>query len=294
MPSPNITASTMSKSFMPKKEIPLTYGKSTVYVYPSITEGMPNAEKSYTFMMNKSVFATADIKIKTKIQAFANSLNSTPLANIVQAKFIEHATTYITSTRKFTVDSYHGRNGLIIPDCLDVEGNLRPTSGEPATNRRPKGIQYVKLLIGIKFVPRNPTLSGYGCSQEQLSQSPQKQNMVPFDKFRPEIFLQAKEYLQILIQVAPCRVKYGDEKLLKGEEVFCQKTCCNVLNGQIPAILATSDFQNTYAIIGFCGIDKQTRPLHWRIHDQHTMMLRCLPGKLSKPLQPDFYLQKIF
>eukprot|EP00978_Attheya_sp_CCMP212_P043307 scaffold280213_cov80-Attheya_sp.AAC.1 len=93
MSSPNITASTMSQSFTPKKEIPLTYGKSTVYVYPSITEGMPNAEKSYAFMMNKSAFATADIKIKPKIQAFANSLNSTPLANVVQAKFIEHATT---------------------------------------------------------------------------------------------------------------------------------------------------------------------------------------------------------
>eukprot|EP00978_Attheya_sp_CCMP212_P028529 scaffold98745_cov31-Attheya_sp.AAC.1 len=151
MSSPNITVSTMSQSFAPKKEIPLTYGKSIVYVYPSITEGMPNAEKSYAFMMNKSAFATADIKIKTKIQAFANSLNSTLLANVVQAKFIEHATTYITSTGKFTVDSYHGRNGIIIPDCLDVDGDLRPSSGEAAANRRPEGIQYVKLSSDIKF-----------------------------------------------------------------------------------------------------------------------------------------------
>eukprot|EP00978_Attheya_sp_CCMP212_P044176 scaffold303372_cov29-Attheya_sp.AAC.1 len=45
-----------------------------------------------------------------------------------------------------------------------------------------------------------------------------KPNMVPFDKFRPEIFLRANDYLQILIHVAPCQVKYGDEKLLKGEE----------------------------------------------------------------------------
>eukprot|EP00978_Attheya_sp_CCMP212_P044540 scaffold313803_cov64-Attheya_sp.AAC.1 len=59
---------------------------------------------------------------------------------------------YITSAGKFTVDSYHGsRNGIIIPDCLDVDGNLRPTSGEAAANRRPEGIQYVKLLSDIKF-----------------------------------------------------------------------------------------------------------------------------------------------
>eukprot|EP00978_Attheya_sp_CCMP212_P030315 scaffold111041_cov65-Attheya_sp.AAC.1 len=63
MSSPNITASTMLQSFAPKKEIPLTYSKSTVYVYPSITEGMPNAEKSYTFMMNKSAFATSETDV---------------------------------------------------------------------------------------------------------------------------------------------------------------------------------------------------------------------------------------
>eukprot|EP00978_Attheya_sp_CCMP212_P043110 scaffold275582_cov32-Attheya_sp.AAC.1 len=147
MSSPNITASTMLQSFAPKKEIPLTYGKSTVYVYPSITERMPNVEKSYTFMMNKSAFATADIKIKTNIQAFANSLNLAPLANVIQANFIEHARTYITSTGKFTIDSYQGRNGLIIPDCLDIDGDLRPTSGEAPANRRPEGIQYVKLSL---------------------------------------------------------------------------------------------------------------------------------------------------
>eukprot|EP00978_Attheya_sp_CCMP212_P010669 scaffold25969_cov52-Attheya_sp.AAC.2 len=66
-----------------------------------------------------------------------------PLANVIQAKFIEHATTYITSAGKFTVHSYHGRNGLIIPDCLDVDGDLRPTSGEAAANRRRKGIALV-------------------------------------------------------------------------------------------------------------------------------------------------------
>eukprot|EP00978_Attheya_sp_CCMP212_P014447 scaffold36813_cov66-Attheya_sp.AAC.6 len=103
-------------------------------------------------MMNKSVCATADITIKTKIQAFANSLNSTPLANVIQAKFIEHAKTYITSAGKVTVDSYHGRNRLIIPDCLGVNGDLRPTSGEAAADHRPAGtIQYVKLSSDIKF-----------------------------------------------------------------------------------------------------------------------------------------------
>jgi hypothetical protein len=136
---------------VPKKEIPLTYGKSTVYVYPAITEGMPNVEKSYAFMMNKAAFSMADITIKTKIQAFANSTNSTALVNVVQAKFLEHAMSYITTAGQFTVDSYHGRNGRIIPDCIDSYGDLAPTDKEADADRCPKGIQYVKLSSDIKF-----------------------------------------------------------------------------------------------------------------------------------------------
>jgi hypothetical protein len=80
MSSPNIKASMLKGSdeknstFIPKEQISLSYGKSTVYVYPPIVEGMSNAEKSYAYMMNKAAISTADINPKTKLQAFGHSM----------------------------------------------------------------------------------------------------------------------------------------------------------------------------------------------------------------------------
>jgi hypothetical protein len=38
------------------------------------------------------------------------------------------------------------------------------------------------------------------------------------------------------------------------------------LDGTVPAVVTASDFRNTYAIYGMCGIDEDTAPLYWRIH----------------------------
>jgi hypothetical protein len=56
------------------------------------------------------------------------------------------------------------------------------------------------------------------------------------------------------------------EKLLKGSEVYYRKTWHSVLDGTVPAVITASDFRNTYAIYGMCGIDEDTALLYWRIH----------------------------
>ena len=93
-----------------------------------------------------------------------------------------------------------------------------------------------------------------------------KPNLVPIDKFKPENLLRAQEYLMVLARIDPTRLQFGDEKLLKGSEVYCRKTRRSVLDGTVPAVVTASDFRNTYAIYGMCGIDEDTAPLYWRIH----------------------------
>ena len=44
------------------------------------------------------------------------------------------------------------------------------------------------------------------------------------DTFKPENLLSAQEYLMVLAQIDPTLSRFGDEKLLKGSEVYCRKT----------------------------------------------------------------------
>jgi hypothetical protein len=67
--------------------------------------------------------------------------------------------------------------------------------------------------------------------------------------------------MRIISKVDPVRLKFGDEKHLKGAEIYCRKTRRNVLTGEVPPCFTAPDFRNTYTILGLCGIDPSTMPL---------------------------------
>eukprot|EP00978_Attheya_sp_CCMP212_P012831 scaffold32060_cov56-Attheya_sp.AAC.3 len=130
MSSPNIRAARLNDSssqtatFIPKEQIPVSYRKSTIYIYPLIKEGMSNAEKSYAYMTNKAAILMADIHPKVKLQAFGNSTSC---------------------------NSYYSQNGLTIPDCLDVDGDMKEIDGLAAADRHPANIQFARLSNDIRF-----------------------------------------------------------------------------------------------------------------------------------------------
>ena len=92
-----------------------------------------------------------------------------------------------------------------------------------------------------------------------------KPNLVPYDKFRPANIIKAKEYLDILSKLDPRRIKYCDEKSLKGRSIYNKKPRRDIVTGVVPDILTAPDLRNTYSIIGMCGIDRACTPMRFRI-----------------------------
>ena len=91
--------------------------------------------------------------------------------------------------------------------------------------------------------------------------------MVPYDKFRPENEGRACEFIYMLSNFAPERVKFGDEKSLKGQELYNRKVRVDPETGIAPPVVTGTDFRNTHSITGFCGIDERTIPIWYRIRD---------------------------
>ena len=69
-----------------------------------------------------------------------------------------------------------------------------------------------------------------------------KPNLIPYDKFRPKNIEKAKEYIRILARLDPRRIKYADEKSLKGRAIFNKKARRDVVTNIIPAVM--TDFDN--------------------------------------------------
>ena len=85
-----------------------------------------------------------------------------------------------------------------------------------------------------------------------------KPNLVPFDKFCPENIERAFDYLEVISRIAPQRIKFGDEKHLKGKAIFNRKVRRNPWTGHVPEMAVPSDFRNRYNLTGFCSIDPET------------------------------------
>jgi DDE superfamily endonuclease len=84
---------------------------------------------------------------------------------------------------------------------------------------------------------------------------------VPYDKFRPENIAKAVQYLAIMCRIDPFRVIFGDEKLLRGEDLFNRMNRVDPLTGVVQPIYPDPDFRNTYSLTGFISINPQRRPI---------------------------------
>ena len=92
-------------------------------------------------------------------------------------------------------------------------------------------------------------------------------NLIPYDKFRPRNIEKAWEYLEHISKISPERLKYGDEKSLKGKAIFNKLARRDVLTGLVPPTMTDPDLRNTYSIIGICSICRRSTPVRYRITD---------------------------
>jgi hypothetical protein len=92
-----------------------------------------------------------------------------------------------------------------------------------------------------------------------------KPNLVPLDKFRPTNLAKLIDFIDFIVRERPDKIKFGDEKHLKGQEMYSRKVRRNPITGEVPAILTNSDFRRTHNITGFCGMDQRTNPLWFKI-----------------------------
>ena len=79
-------------SFVPQENVPRTFGRQTVYVYPEIAPDMSYSEKSYGFMVTKAAWEAAGIPFDQMLQILAGITRTAPLVSVLPSKFVDFAT----------------------------------------------------------------------------------------------------------------------------------------------------------------------------------------------------------
>ncbi len=89
-------------------------------------------------------------------------------------------------------------------------------------------------------------------------------HQVPIDKYKPKNILRLLKFMDKILRINPYRLKFYDEKHLKGAKLFNRKGCRDPITGKIEPLLVDSDWWNSYTIIGFCGIAPDTKSFFLR------------------------------
>jgi transposase len=89
---------------------------------------------------------------------------------------------------------------------------------------------------------------------------------VPLDKFKPANILRWKEYILEIEGFAPHRLKFGDEKHIKGADLY-GKVRIDPITGDTPSNKTDGDFRNTYTVVGICGVDHRVQPVEYTINN---------------------------
>ena len=82
----------------------------------------------------------------------------------------------------------------------------------------------------------------------------------PIDKYKPSNIKCYNDYLDFISIIPPHLLHFGDEKSLKGAEVFNRRGRDCPMTGLKAEVVVPSYFRNTYCIMGFVTIDRTKWP----------------------------------
>jgi hypothetical protein len=119
-----------------------------------------------------------------------------------------------------------------------------------------RGTFVSRVVIGKWFLPTFP-----------FKGSMRKLNKVPINKYPNNNILHCAELMYCVKQIPPWHIVFGDEKPLKGGELFNRWGRADPLTGVVKDFVVDLDWCNTYAITGLCWIGHDRLLFSFIVHD---------------------------
>ena len=150
---------------------------------------------------------------------------------------------------------------LSVDDCLHLLALRR------MNNRLTLRDYQYRLFVDRGTIVSKTVISDWFLKSGPFRGSLRKLNKVPIDKFTNDNIINRMEYLYRISQVHPWRMVFGDEKPLKGGELFNRWGRADPMTGELEDLVVDSDWRNTYNITGLCRIGRDRPCFSYVIHD---------------------------
>ncbi len=155
-------ANPFQKTFVPKKKVTHSYGKTTIMVYPDTTAAMGVHERSLAFNINKNAVKNAmNINHLSKLQIMGEKHDCTNLIEVEIEQWTSFGLLFLKDPINLQIISYHDFQGAAILDAFDANGLLKLIADGSQVDCRPNHVVYAKLKGTMDFVTLN---NGKPCS----------------------------------------------------------------------------------------------------------------------------------
>lgn len=147
--------------------------------------------------------------------------------------------------------------GCLCLTCVDVGVLLQLRCFNPAISNNSYVANLFRLIVTIISSSVNSTFFD---NIGPYKGNPQLMKKVPSDKYHPKNIVIYNDYLAYIASIPPWCIKFGDEKSMKGEEVFNHTGRVTPTIGKKPQLIVPIDFCNTFCIMGLITIDRTVSP----------------------------------
>jgi hypothetical protein len=157
-----VLANPFSQSFIPKKKVIFTHGKTTINVYPDITTDMGDHERSLAFNINKTAVQNAfALPHASKLQILGEKHNCSNIIDVETEQWKSTGLAQLKDPVNLTIVSYHNAAGAMSNDATDNAGALKPLIDGAVANCRPPNIIYAKVkgIMDFSSLNKNKPLS---------------------------------------------------------------------------------------------------------------------------------------
>ena len=142
----------VSQTFIPKKKVIHHHGKLSISLYPDITSGMKESEKTFAFNANKTAITNElALPYSAKLNIMGEKHNATNLVDVKSQQWKSFTFDQLKNPDNLSVLSYHNNAGTIINDCIDEHNNLKSIQDGAINQCRPNSIMYAKLEATINY-----------------------------------------------------------------------------------------------------------------------------------------------
>jgi hypothetical protein len=148
------------EDFVPKKKVLVQINKTNLYMYPNVTPGMGNNERSLVFNFNKTALVNArSISFNQKLNHMGELLGYSNIIDIKRNVFKNTAFDFLKINTNLIALSYHNAQGGIINNAFDAAGNLKPVQDSGVNACRPDGISFCKVRATINLTNLDPSIT---------------------------------------------------------------------------------------------------------------------------------------